>query len=55
MQKDGAKMVGIVEWDGSVYCKEGLNTKEIKDYITKTGGLKGYPKGTYYADESAMY
>lgn len=41
--EEGLKLVGVAEYDGSIYNPEGLNVEEVKDYISKNKGLKGFP------------
>lgn len=55
MSGDGAKLVGVVERDGSIIDHNGIDVLELKAYIDKNGGIKGYPKGRFVPDESAMY
>jgi len=55
MHNDGAKLVGVVERDGSLYNKDGINPDELKAYITKTGGVIGFPSATVYKDDSVFY
>jgi glutamate dehydrogenase (NAD(P)+) len=31
-EEDGAKVIAILEWDGAVYDKKGLNVEEIYQY-----------------------
>jgi glutamate dehydrogenase (NAD(P)+) len=55
MSGDKAKLVGVAERDGSIINHDGIDVEDLKKYIDKHGGLKGYPKGTYKPDDSAMY
>jgi glutamate dehydrogenase (NAD(P)+) len=55
MKDDGAICVGIAERDGSIINPNGIDVEDIKAYIDKNGGLKGYSKGTYKTDDSAMH
>ncbi|KAF0990182.1 hypothetical protein HZS_5950 [Henneguya salminicola] len=41
--KAGAKCVGIIEKDCSLYCKDGINPKELENYKIKNNSIKGYP------------
>ncbi len=43
-QDAGAIIVGIAEYDGSIYNKDGIDVDDVKKYITENGGISGYPK-----------
>jgi glutamate dehydrogenase (NAD(P)+) len=55
MVKDGAKLTGVVERDGSAWNPEGINPKELKEYIVKTGGIVGFPGAEVRLNDSVMY
>jgi glutamate dehydrogenase (NAD(P)+) len=55
MQEDGAILTGVCERDGSIYNPSGLDYKQVKEYITKNNGVKGYPGAQYFPDEGAQY
>lgn len=56
MHNYGAKLIGVAEFDGSIYNPNGINPDELFKYKEKNGGIKGFPKsGTYFEDESAIY
>jgi glutamate dehydrogenase (NAD(P)+) len=41
-EKDGAKIVGIIEYNSAIYNMDGLNVDEVKNYFDKKGTLCGY-------------
>ena len=41
-QEDEAKIIGIIERDGALYDENGLDVQKVRDFITETGGLKGF-------------
>lgn len=45
--EEGLKLVGVAEYDGSIYNPEGLDVEEVKNYITQNKGLKGFPKAEF--------
>ena len=51
----GAILVGVAERDGSIINHNGIDVQDLKDYIDKNGGVKGYTKGTYKPGDAAMY
>lgn len=55
MKDAGATLVAVAERDGSIVNPKGIDVDDLKLYIEKTGGVKGYPKGTYKPDDSGMF
>lgn len=45
-EEDGAVIIGVVERDGGVYDPNGINIEQLKTFITRTGGVRGYHHGT---------
>ncbi len=43
MAKAGFKIVGIVEWDGAVYHKHGLDVEKLTQYRRETGSIIDFP------------
>eukprot|EP00178_Gracilaria_changii_P000605 TRINITY_DN10763_c0_g1_i2.p1 TRINITY_DN10763_c0_g1~~TRINITY_DN10763_c0_g1_i2.p1 ORF type:complete len:133 (-),score=5.55 TRINITY_DN10763_c0_g1_i2:535-933(-) len=41
--EEGSKLIGVAEVDGSIYNPNGLDYQEVKDYIVKNKGLRGFP------------
>ncbi|MFQ5329203.1 MAG: Glu/Leu/Phe/Val dehydrogenase [Thermodesulfobacteriota bacterium] len=46
-EEDGAKIVAIIEYDGALISKDGLPIEEVRQYLTKHKGVKGFPGATY--------
>jgi glutamate dehydrogenase/leucine dehydrogenase len=53
--EEGLKLVGVAEYDGSIYNPEGLDVEEVKNYITQNKGLKGFPKAEFLENEEVIY
>ena len=54
-EEDGAKIVAILEWDGAIYNKKGLNVEEVYQYkIENKGGIKGFGKGQYFEKSAKL-
>lgn len=51
----GAKLVGVIEKDGSIYNPEGIDVNQVKLHFDKHHTFKGYSAAEFYADETAMY
>jgi len=54
--EEGGILVGVSEFDGSIYNSNGINPDELLEYKRKEGGVGGF-KGAekYYPDETAIY
>ena len=50
IERDGGRIIGVLERDGAVYNPNGIVAEDLKKHIIKRGGLKGYAKAEYYAD-----
>jgi glutamate dehydrogenase (NAD(P)+) len=53
-EEDGARIVGVIERDGAVVNPDGLAIEFLKAHIGATGGVKGFPGGTYVEDGAAV-
>lgn len=53
-QEDGAKIIGIVEWDGALVDDNGLDVESVKQHITEHGGVKGYTGATYVENGASV-
>ena len=54
VEKYGAKIIGIVEYNSSIYNKDGLILEEAFAYWRKEKTFLGYPKGQSYDKEKRM-
>lgn len=45
-QQDGAKIVGIVEYNSAIYNAKGIDIDDVKHYFQRHGSLADYPKAT---------
>lgn len=48
--EDGAKIIGIIERDGALVSKDGLDVDAVQNWIAEHGGVSGYPEGEYVKD-----
>ena len=53
-QEDGAIITAIIERDGAISSDQGLNIDDVRDWIAKNGGVKGFPSATYHENGSAL-
>lgn len=52
-EEDGVKIICIIERDGALINQDGLPVEEVRQYITETGGVKGFPDAQYQSDGAA--
>jgi len=43
MTENGAKLIGVVEWDGSIYNPDGIHVEDLNTYRTKHRSIMGFP------------
>lgn len=43
LHRFGAKCVGVIEWDGSIYNADGIDPKDLEDYKLENGTIRGFP------------
>ena len=53
-EEDGAKVIGIIEYDGGLYDEKGLDVEAVRQWIGQHGGVTGYPDATYSKDGSPL-
>lgn len=49
VEEDGCTVIGVLERDGAVYDKNGIDVDALQQHIVETGGVKGF---TGYTSES---
>ena len=49
-QEDGARIIGIIERDGALVSDNGLDVEAIHDWISKNGGVSGFPEANFVAN-----
>jgi glutamate dehydrogenase (NAD(P)+) len=53
-EEDGAKIVAVIERDGAVINPDGLPIEFLRAHIGASGGVKGFPQGTFVEDGAAV-
>ena len=48
--EDGARIIGIIERDGALVSENGLDVEAVHNWISKNGGVSGFPDATFVAD-----
>ena len=49
-QEDGARIIGIIERDGALVSENGLDVEAIHTWISKNGGVSGFPDANFVAN-----
>ena len=53
-EDDGMKLIGISEFNGAIYNKDGIDVEHAKKYFSKHKSFKNYPKATFVKDSSLL-
>ena len=53
-EEDGCKIVGIIERDGALYDENGINVAAVHEWMTKHGGIAGYPDAIHHEQGAAV-
>ncbi len=53
-EEDGCKIVGIIERDGALYDENGINVPAVHEWMTKHGGIAGYPDAIHHEQGAAV-
>lgn len=49
-EKDGVRIVGIIERDGALFSEGGLDPDDVATHRAETGGFEGFPGASFTAD-----
>uniref|UniRef100_A0A0X3PYS3 Glutamate dehydrogenase n=1 Tax=Schistocephalus solidus TaxID=70667 RepID=A0A0X3PYS3_SCHSO len=55
LNRAGAKVIGIIELDGSIYNPNGIDPRELEDYKIAHGGIVGFPGAEPYTKDSLLF
>jgi glutamate dehydrogenase (NAD(P)+) len=53
-EEDGCKIIAVIERDGGLHDEAGLNIEDIRDWMIKTGTIKGYPSPSFVEQGTAL-
>ncbi len=51
-QEAGAKLVGLIEFDGAIYNEDGLDLQAVQAHRQATGGILNFPGATNFSNPS---
>jgi glutamate dehydrogenase (NAD(P)+) len=51
-REHGAKVIAIAEYEGAIYCKDGLNEEEVFQHRKSTGSILNFPGATNMENSS---
>ena len=54
LTRAGATCVGVAEWDGSIYNKEGIDPLALEEYKLEHGTIVGFP-GKFKLKTASIY
>jgi glutamate dehydrogenase (NAD(P)+) len=57
LHRAGARCIGIMEWNGSIFNPNGIDPRELEDYFLANKTIVGFPKAQPYTgpEDSLMY
>ena len=53
-EEDGCRVIGIIERDGALLDPAGLNVEEVRAWIARHGGVKGFAHNAYVEDGASV-
>lgn len=54
LHRAGAKCVGIVEWNGAIHNPDGIDPRDLEDYLMEHKTIVGYPKAKAYEPKDEL-
>jgi len=55
LNRAGARCIGVMEVDGSIYNPNGIDPKELEDWKMNNGTINGFPNAEPYKGESLLF
>jgi glutamate dehydrogenase (NAD(P)+) len=55
MTEHGAKVIGVVEYNGSIYKPDGIDADALLNYRQQKGSIVGFPGAESFSDDTAFY
>ncbi|MEX2569084.1 MAG: Glu/Leu/Phe/Val dehydrogenase [Cyclobacteriaceae bacterium] len=54
LEEEGAKIIGIAEYNGGIWNENGIDVDRIKDYQLKNKGFEGYDRGEFIQNPNVL-
>lgn len=51
----GAKIVGVVEWDGALWCDDGIVPSELEEFKLDNGSINGFHNAEAKTEEEVLF
>ena len=55
LNKEKAKVLGVIEHNGSVFNENGLDVEDLRSFLKKRGSFAGYPKAEFVHDKNQVF
>jgi len=55
LHRAGARCIGVLERDGSIFNPNGIDPRELEDHLLETGSIMGFAGAEEYKGESLMF
>lgn len=55
LNRAGARCIGVMEIDGSIYNPNGIDPRELEEWKLNNGTINGFPGAESYTGENLIY